>query len=584
MSADEIAPPGRPQARCAVALVAIAILTPWLYGGVEPMVIRFLTALGLLVAMWALVAGAARGALWLPALPLWPWASVIGLGLLQLVPLPGSLHRVLAPGSWEIWHPREPAVALVLGTVARPISIDPQTTLEASGLLAALALLAVLAAPVLAHRRAARRAVLAVALGGLALAAYAILARARFGALLYGRVPVPTTNPFGPFVNKNHFAGWSAMAALLVIGLVIGLVDDARRRGYDWTTRRRAVTVVLAVVAALAMALAVLASLSRGGVIALVVGAVFFVSLQLAESRGRSRTFLASLTLVAVLAVILVSVAPPDAHERLRSMSGHDFRLDTWRDTLRLGAASPLVGHGLGAFHDAYPRFKRGHGTVRVEHAENEYLEMWAETGTLGLAMSLIGLAWIFRTAGPTAPGHDRLLRGVASGGLAALVALAAHSVLDFDLRIPSNAALAALAAAAAAAGVRSRPLSRRAAVVLALVACALLVAVLSQPYQPWLATWEETRRAALSRAAPARALRLERAEAALVAQLRRRPAHAESWLLLSGVRRARGDTASAAALARYATWLDPRRPELREAARQLGVSPPAGGQGWLDE
>ncbi len=136
-----------------------------------------------------------------------------------------------------------------------------------------------------------------------------------------------------------------------------------------------------------------------------------------------------------------------------------------------------MLGHGLGAFHDAYPRFKRGHGVVRVEHAENDYVETLAETGGLGLGLALAGLALVLAAAARgVARGPDRTVRGIGAGALAALAALAVHSAVDFNLRIPSNAALAALAAAAAAgaAGVRSRPLSRAGALGLAAVALAL--------------------------------------------------------------------------------------------------------------
>jgi len=68
--------------------------------------------------------------------------------------------------------------------------------------------LAVLAAPALSRPTAAVRALAFLATGGVALSAYAIFARARFGTLLYGRLSVPTVSPFGPFVSKNHFAGW----------------------------------------------------------------------------------------------------------------------------------------------------------------------------------------------------------------------------------------------------------------------------------------------------------------------------------------------------------------------------------------
>ncbi len=560
----------------ASVLVAISVLAPWAYGAVQPTATRAVVAAGLLAAVAALAIGALCGGLRLPAVPLWPLAAVVGLALLQLLPLPGPAHHLLAPGSWAVWRPADATAAIVLGDGARPVSLDPQTTLRGAALVAALGLLAALAAPAMAAARVARVALGAVAASGFGLSVYAIFARVRFGALLYGSLCVATTGPFGPFVNKNHFAGWCAMAALLTVGLALGLAEEARRGGRDWTTGRRAGAIALALVAALAMALAVLASLSRGGTLALATGAACLLALVLVRARRqRSRALAAPLSLAAVLAVIVVSMAPPVAHERLRSLSGAEFRLDTWRDALRLAASSPLLGHGLGAFHDAYPPFKQGHGSVRVEHAESEYLEILAEMGVPGLLASASGLVLLFLGAARAPASGDAprpLIRGLGRGALAALAALAAHGLLDFDLRIPSNAALAALAAAtaAAAAGLRPRALDRRAAAVLALGLLVLLAAVLSRADEPWLRAREEVRRAARAAPGSARALRLERAEAALRAVLQQRPGQAESWLMLAGVRQARGDGAAAGPLVRHAVRLDPGRPELREAARRL--------------
>ena len=160
--------------------------------------------------------------------------------LSQLVPLPPPLHRLLAPGSHAVWHP----AAARGGGAARggraPVSVDPDTTLEALALVGRSGAARARRGPALVARAAALRAVGAVALAGFALSAYAILARARFGALLFGRIAVPTVAPFGPFVSKNHFAGWSVMAALLTAGLALGLAAAARRRERDWTADARA--------------------------------------------------------------------------------------------------------------------------------------------------------------------------------------------------------------------------------------------------------------------------------------------------------------------------------------------------------
>ncbi len=76
------------------------------------------------------------------------------------------------------------------------------------------------------------------------------------------------------------------MGALLVAGLALGLADGGRSRGGDWTTGSRAGGVILSLVAALAMALSGLASLSRGGGAALAAGAACFVALVAWRRRG----------------------------------------------------------------------------------------------------------------------------------------------------------------------------------------------------------------------------------------------------------------------------------------------------------
>jgi O-antigen ligase len=257
----------------------------------------------------------------------------------------------------------------------------------------------------------------------------------------------------------------------------------------------------------------------------------------------------------------------------LQNLGGASFRLDTWRDAIRMSLTSPAVGQGLGAFHDAYPRFKREHWYVRVEHAENDYIETLAESGILGLGIVLAGGGLLLLGAGRGAlSGGDRVVRGIGMGAVAGLVAMVVHSGVDFNLRIPSNAALAAVLAAAAAgvAGVGSRPLPRLAALGLALGALGLLATVAALPAEPWLAARDEARQVGFAGTPEARALRLERSEAALGRLLQRRPAHAESWLMLAGVRAASGDRVTGSALARYAVTLDPERPALREAAARL--------------
>jgi len=566
-------------------LVLLVSLSPWPAGSAHPLAVAVVTRAALVGALVVAAVATARGAVELPRVALWPLLGVAALGALQCLPLPGAVHRVLAPGSWAVWHPIEPAAAAVLGQGPSPVSVHPTATARSLALFVGVALLALLAAPALRDRRWATRAAAVVVAGGVAVGLYGIVARVLFGPLLFGRFPVPTVSPFGPFVSKNHFAGYVAMAALLGLGLATGLAEEARgRRGLlGWIESRRAARVVAVYGAVAVMGLAVLVSLSRGGALSLLAGGLAFALLR-ARSRAGARPIVAWGVGAAVGGAFLVGIAllPAGARERLATVGapGEDrsasYRLAVWRDSVGLAATSPLVGIGLGAYADALPRFKKGAGELRVEHAENEYLELLAEVGALGLGLAVLVLAANGRGAlRGVERRHDRVLRGIWGGALAGAVAFLVHGLIDFSLRVPSNALLFAfLLSVLTGVGREVSPVPRPAAggLVVALGA-ALSVSVAVGPAER-RGPAEAHPRLLVAGPTPLRARALE---ASLVERVRRRPAEAESWLFLAWLRAVRGDPAGAASLARHAVSLDPRRTALREAAARYGASAPRG-------
>lgn len=572
-----------PALACA-ALVLLALVLPWFFGGVlrETRQLTLLVGLSAIVLayLWQLRARA----LLLPAIPLWPLAGLFVLGALQLVPLPPALHALLAPGSHAIWHPAVPAATPFLDASWRPLSVDPVATRESIASSGLLGLLVLLAAPALTSRRGTLRAALAVALGGTAVGVFAVATRTAFGPLLYGHIAVPTLSPYGPFVNKNHFAGYVAMTALLSAGVCLGLKQDAERRTRDgdWRHGPQAGLVLAAGACALAGALAVLVSLSRGGSLGLLAGAGVFVLLHVLATRSRkgaahARPLLVWLGLgVLVLGAMAFVVLPAESKERLRSVSLGDasasFRLTTWAGTLRLVKQSPAVGYGYGAFESAYPPFKASLGDFQVQHPENQALELLAEGGLLGLLLAAAGLRVFFgaAVAGSRQRGEP-LRRGVVTGAAAGLCALLVQDAVDFNLHVPSNAFVFALllALVAAARGTRA---ATSVPVLLGMGAAILSTVVAAVAYTkppPSVEIWRDSaqRAAGLTRD---RALRLTRTEEGLRGYLQQRPSDPQAWLLLGWTRLAAGDLAAALALFEHARALDPANPQVAARVRDL--------------
>lgn len=593
-STAEDAPPIGRGARLALAtLVALAILTPWAAGGVDPAFTRGIAVASLAAALVAVALDARSGtpafaAMTLdersgapaPAsLPLWPLGALWLVAALQLVPLPSALLRVVASGPAGVWCPSVPEAAAVLGDGLRPISLHPEATRRWLALATGIVTLALAAVPALRERRLLLRAALAIVANGVLLTLYALVARLVFGNKLYGIWSVPTVAPFGPFVNKNHFAGYVELTALLAVGLAAGLASEARRGpdALSWIESRRARWVIAAWGAAAILVLAVPVSLSRGGVVSLSAGLAAFAALRLwprLERRFAPKRVLVAAAAALVVVAGLVAVLPDEARARVLTLTGvtseesGSFRLGVWRDTLRLVASSPWLGSGLGAYEDALPRFKTVAGHLAVEHAENDYLELLAEGGlAAGLSVALVAVLLLRSGARAATRAHERLPRALAAGALAGLIALTAHSAFDFNLHIPSNALCALTLAAVAMGAAGDSPRSTMRWPLPTIAALSLALALLA----PW-ATQGFELRSLLRATHTGTSLRRMELTAALQDRLHRRPADAPAWLALAWLSLPTSP-ATAHALAGWAVALDPASEALSAARTRMNSS-----------
>ena len=569
--------------RAALAvLVAFVVLSPWPFGSVHLRTTQAITIVSLATALGAFLHDGRRAPLRAPRLLLWPLLGLWTLAVIQLIPLPEGLHRLIAPGTANVWHPEVPVAAAILGDALRPISLHPEATRRSLAFGTGLLALALAAVPALRERRLLLRASVAIVTGGVLVAAYGLVARLVFTDKLYGVWSVPTIAPFGPFVSKNHFAGYVELAALLAVGLAAGLASEARRGpgSLSWIESRRARWVVAAWGAAAILVLAVPVCLSRGGVVSLSAGLVAFAGLRLwsrRDARLSPRRLLALGVAAALLLVALVSVLPTEARARVLTLAGvttdqsGSYRLAVWRDTLRLVGSSPWLGSGFGAYEDAIPRFKTAAGNLSVEHAESDHLELLAEGGLVGatLVVALITFVLTRGLRGATGPSH-RLARGLVAGAMAGLVAIGVHSAFDFNLRIPSNALVCAVLVAvvlSVTTGDASSPPPR--AAMLAVAALTLGAALLTSWAAPRMSSGP------LLRAARSGESSLRRAglDADVTSHLRRRPADAAAWLALAWLRFP-SSRDEASSLASWAVHLDPTNRAVRDARSRLEKHP----------
>jgi hypothetical protein len=226
----------------------------------------------------------------------------------------------------------------------------------------------------------------------------------------------------------------------------------------------------------------------------------------------------------------------------------------------------------MGAFADVIPRFKTSAGLFRVEHPENEPIEIAVEGGLIALAAAATAVVVALARSVRAIRGHrDRVLRGIVTGALAGVVALLVHGLVDFNLRIPSNALMfvALMVMVVEPLGTFTWQGRNSWWLIAALAATAITYA---RATEAWPLLREAHASAVKATQADRRsgALRLSMADRRVREYLGLRPADPEGWLLAAWTTAIEGHSGDAAALARYAIALDPERPAVAQSAKSL--------------
>ncbi|MGH9768086.1 MAG: O-antigen ligase family protein [Blastocatellia bacterium] len=271
---------------------------------------------------------------------------------------------------------------------------------------------------------------------------------------------------FGPFVNRNHFAGFLEMGVGLAGGLIIGRVVKQ---------------LMLAIYASCALALCagIALSASRGGALALAAEVVFlafvaipnFISSRKSKhsSERQGRPGIAGVLLRSAAALLLgfgaltgatLLVGSEGLIQNISQTQGEIqgelpaserfSRRDIWSATSQLIKDHPYIGVGLGAYQFVYTRYDQSSGAQRVEQSHNDYLQIVADAGLVGGLIALVFVILLFARGFSVAQTQTREQRAITLGALAGCFAIAVHSFVEFNLQITSNTqlflALAALA------------------------------------------------------------------------------------------------------------------------------------------
>jgi O-antigen ligase len=246
-----------------------------------------------------------------------------------------------------------------------------------------------------------------------------------FREMRYGGIP------FGPYVNRNHFAGFVELVfPVALVPLVLGKVRKER-----W--------IVVAIFGLLPIG-ALFLSASRGGVVSFAVQLGVLVLMMIIRRTGGKHALAGGLILL--LAFLLISwLGVKQVLDRFSSLQSLEAttgkRASMRHDTWRIFLDHRWTGTGLGTIQTVYPAYETLYDRKIVNHSHNDYLEAIAETGIAGGiccaaflgALFFVSLRWLIQIDKPFAA-------ALHLSGLVACSGFLVHSFVDFNLHIPANA------------------------------------------------------------------------------------------------------------------------------------------------
>jgi O-antigen ligase len=313
-----------------------------------------------------------------------------------------------------------------VSSIPRTISADPFATQVSAIHFFALFLFLSVLLVLLDSASRIRKLAIVITVFGFAYAFFAILQSVLSPLKIYGIYEA--TSPFGSFVNRHNFAAYMEMALAVPLGLIFtGAITKDKR--------------LLYITAVALMGVSLLLSGSRGGLIAFLSEIIFLVLLT-TGTKSRSnlalKLALAVLLFVAVIGGAIFVGGDTSLTRVAETAASSDLttgRSNIWKVTVEVIKANLPFGAGFGAFGVAYtPHDNMSGGLERVEQAHNDYLQVLADAGLIGLLIGGFFLYRIIISGRSAAAIRNPFRRGIAFGSLAGIFAILVHSLFDFVL------------------------------------------------------------------------------------------------------------------------------------------------------
>jgi O-antigen ligase len=439
----------------------VLIFSPLAFGTVEPWSFAIMEVLSLLALFLLLRRKKHDKEIFYEVPGLVPLAFLCMYIFMQLIPLPPGIIRFISPATYDLY-----AETVFVGGPGRwiPLSIDVKATVAEFFRLLSYAAFYVLAVQLLSRKEHLKRVITAVIIFASVLSFVAILQHILSNGRIYGvRRVVQGASPFGPYVNRNHYAGLMEMIFPLVLSLFLfykpHIAHKSLREQLTQMFNIKGTNIYLLLgFSAVLVATSVFLTLSRSGIVSLCLSLLFFGVMFLLRGKDRK----SGMVIIVICILVILSVGwfgwEPvfERFEKLRTPQGNisELRLVVWKDSRNIIRDFPLFGTGAGSFVDIYPRYRTIQGDSIVDHAHNDYIEILSDGGVAAFSICVWFLVLLlYKSFRVFRKRLERYSVYIFIGCITGIISILVHSITDFNLHIGANGLylffLAALAVSA---------------------------------------------------------------------------------------------------------------------------------------
>lgn len=258
----------------------------------------------------------------------------------------------------------------------------------------------------------------------------------------------------GTYLNKNHLAGYLEIAISLAFGYIVYMTLEGRSHKkekeirrirdifihFDQTDPNRFKRYLMIFIFVILFVTLILTA-SRGGIISIAIALIIMNLLLCIKYRRVVWIFLS----LAISCLIIIYGTYIGLDRTLKSFQNIEvsfwIRNEISHASLELINEYPLFGTGLGTFEEVFRKVQCSLYNTVIDHAHNDWIELWVETGLIGLLLVISSFLMILISSiKKWQRSEDSYRVGMGIGGIGALISLGLHSFTDFNMHIPANA------------------------------------------------------------------------------------------------------------------------------------------------